>query len=154
MKLLLLPSCLILTYFHSLIAITSQLSPNTISPVDTNTRIGSIKFTAYNSRLSKKIKNELNRVATTIQNSPGSFIAITGYCGATENQQLNKANWDRANEIIKYLTQKKNINTDRFIFRYGEEGGDCNTVEISLFNEPVNEPPPGTLRKNLRYSIT
>jgi len=38
--------------------------------------------------------------------------------------------WDRVNAIINYLVDKEGIGADRFVFKYGQEGGDCNTVDL------------------------
>ena len=46
---------------------------------------------------------------------------------AKSAQQLS---WDRVNEVIKYLVEKEGVNSDRFIFRYGQAGGDENTIDI------------------------
>ena len=34
------------------------------------------------------------------------------------------------NKVITYLVEEQGISADRFIFKYGEEGGDCNTVDL------------------------
>ena len=34
------------------------------------------------------------------------------------------------NVVINYLVEKQGISSDRLIFKYGEVGGDCNTVDL------------------------
>jgi len=46
------------------------------------------------------------------------------------------------NEVIKYLVEKEGINSDRFIFRYGQSGGDENTIDIK---DGTGEEGPNTV---------
>ena len=99
----------------------------------------SIKFPGSSkTHLSKENKRILSVIAKTVKDSPNDNLAITSYC-VTENQRFNQAKWDRAQKIINYLVKKHGGNADRLIFKYGSEGGDCNTIEILFTKEPVTE---------------
>ena len=37
--------------------------------------------------------------------------------------------------ITSYLVEKEGVSRDRIIFKYGEEGGDCDTVDIRAAND-------------------
>jgi hypothetical protein len=55
--------------------------------------------------------------------------------------------------VINYLVDKEGISIDRFIFNYGQQGGDCNTVDLRAAAEGEAgpnrvEPPHPNLRKN------
>jgi hypothetical protein len=61
--------------------------------------------------------------------------------------------WDHVNAIITYLIEKEGISPDRLIFKYGEEGGDCNTVDLRAAGEGEDGPntvpaPHPNLRRN------
>ncbi len=47
--------------------------------------------------------------------------------------------------MINCLVEKEGISADRFIFKYGQEGGDCNTVDLRDGTQeegPTTPPPP------------
>jgi hypothetical protein len=45
-------------------------------------------------------------------------------------QAQQQRSYDRVNAIINYLVEKEGISADRFFWNYGQEGGDCNTVDL------------------------
>ena len=45
--------------------------------------------------------------------------------------------------VINYLVEKQGISSDRLIFKYGEVGGDCNTVDLRAAD--VNDEGPNTV---------
>ena len=66
-----------------------------------------------------------------------------------KEQQLS---WDHVNKVITYLVEKEGISADRFIFKYGQEGGDCDTVDLRGAAEGEEgpntvAPPHPNLRK-------
>ena len=77
---------------------------------------------------------------------------VIGYCSSKQTEQ--QRSWDRVNAVINYLVEKEGISADRFIFNYGQEGGDCNTVDLrgaAAEGEegPTTVPAPHpNLRKN------
>jgi len=55
--------------------------------------------------------------------------------------------------VINYLVEKEGLSADRFIFQYGQEGGDCDTVDLRAAAEGEEGPntvpaPHPNLRKN------
>ena len=58
------------------------------------------------------------------------------------NKSMQQLSWDRVNSIINYLVEKEGISSDRFIFKYGEAGGDVNTVDL---RDSQNEEGPNTV---------
>ena len=51
------------------------------------------------------------------------------------------------------MVDKEGISQDRFIFNYGQQGGDCNTVDLRAAGEGETgpnrvDPPHPNLRKN------
>jgi outer membrane protein OmpA-like peptidoglycan-associated protein len=88
----------------------------------------SIQFTGNSYTLTNDAKSLLASVAARLRNSPECRIVVTGYCASTKAQQ--QRSWDRVNAIINYLVEKEGISQDRLIFNYGQEGGDCNTVDL------------------------
>ena len=101
----------------------------------------SIKFPgAAKTHLSKENKRILTGVAKTMKDKANDNLAITSYC-ITEDPRFNQASWDRAHKIISYLVEKHGVNADRLIYKYGAEGGDCNTIEIIFTKETVTDIP-------------
>ncbi|MEO6071664.1 MAG: OmpA family protein [Chitinophagaceae bacterium] len=88
----------------------------------------SVTFTSSNARLSNDAKALLATVASRLRNSPECRIVVTGYCQS--NKQEQQRSWDRVNAVINHLVEKEGISADRFIFQSGQEGGDCNTVDL------------------------
>ncbi|WP_126973442.1 OmpA family protein [Gynurincola endophyticus] len=88
----------------------------------------SITFKGNTVALSNDSKALLASVAQQIKNSPDCKIAVVGYCASNKSQQ--QLSWDRVNAVINHLVEKEGISADRFIFKYGELGGDCNTVDL------------------------
>jgi len=88
----------------------------------------SISFRGKSISLSNDAKALLASVAQQMKNNPDCRVAVIGYCSSSKSEQ--QLSWDRVNAIINYLVDKEGISADRFIFRFGEEGGDCNTVDL------------------------
>jgi hypothetical protein len=54
--------------------------------------------------------------------------------------------------VITHLVEKEGLSADRFIFNYGQEGGDCDTVDLRGAAEGEEgpntvAPPHPNLRK-------
>ncbi|HEU4610358.1 MAG TPA: OmpA family protein [Chitinophagaceae bacterium] len=88
----------------------------------------SISFRNRSVALSNDAKALLASVASRMRNHPDCKVAVVGYCASSKSEQ--QLSWDRVNAIINYLIDKEGISGDRFIFKYGEAGGDCNTVDL------------------------
>lgn len=88
----------------------------------------SITFRARSITLSNDAKALLASAAQQIKNNPDCKIAVIGYCSSSKSEQ--QLSWDRVNAVISYMVDKEGISQERFIFKYGEIGGDCNTVDL------------------------
>ncbi|MEO5999359.1 MAG: OmpA family protein [Chitinophagaceae bacterium] len=96
-----------------------------------NCNIGSlpsISFTNKSANLSNDAKAVLASLAETIRNNPNCKVAVVGY--GESSKSVQQLSWDRVNTVINYLVEKEGISSDRFIFKYGEAGGDANTVDL------------------------
>ena len=101
----------------------------------------SVTFSKNSVKLSDDAKRLLAVVADRMRNSPGCNVVVTGYCAGNKIEQ--QRSWDRVNAIINYLIEKEGVSGDRLIFKYGEEGGDCDTVDIRAAN--AGEEGPNTV---------
>jgi hypothetical protein len=70
----------------------------------------------------------LASVAARLRQNPECRIVVTGYCSSSKSEQ--QRSWDRVNAVINYMVEKEGISADRFYFNYGQEGGDCNTIDL------------------------
>jgi outer membrane protein OmpA-like peptidoglycan-associated protein len=111
----------------------------------------SISFKAGSPKLSEDAQAVLASVASNMRNNPECKVVVIGYCASDKKQQ--QLSWDHVNAVITYLVEKQGISADRFIFNYGQEGGDCNTVDLRGAAEGEEgpntvAPPHPNLRKN------
>jgi outer membrane protein OmpA-like peptidoglycan-associated protein len=88
----------------------------------------SIHFAGRSVKLTKDDETLLMGTADKLRNSPNCKIAVVGYGESSKAAQ--QLSWDRVNAVINYLVEKQGISSDRFIFRYGQSGGDENTVDL------------------------
>jgi len=100
----------------------------------------SIVFKGRSVTLSKDGMALASTIAEKMRNNPGCKVAVIGYGESSKSAQ--QLSWDRVNEVIKYLVEKEGINSDRFIFRYGQTGGDENTIDIK---DGTGEEGPNTV---------
>ena len=100
----------------------------------------SIQFKGRSVTLSKDGKALASTIAEKMRNNPGCKVAVIGYGESSKSAQ--QLSWDRVNEVIKYLVEKEGVNSDRFIFRYGQTGGDENTIDIK---DGTGEEGPNTV---------
>ncbi|MFM1857265.1 MAG: hypothetical protein RLZ05_325 [Bacteroidota bacterium] len=111
----------------------------------------SVAFKAGAYKLSDDLKPVLASVASRVRNNPGCNVVVVGYCAGDKREQ--QLSWDRVNAIITYMVEKEGISSDRFIFNYGQQGGDCNTVDLRAAADGETgpnrvDPPHPNLRKN------
>jgi outer membrane protein OmpA-like peptidoglycan-associated protein len=111
----------------------------------------SVAFKTGSNKLTDDAKAVLATVASRVRNNPGCNLVVVGYCAADKREQ--QMSWDRVNAIITYMVDKEGISQDRFIFNYGQQGGDCNTVDLRAAGEGETgpnrvDPPHPNLRKN------
>jgi outer membrane protein OmpA-like peptidoglycan-associated protein len=100
----------------------------------------SIVFKGRSVTLSKDGKALASTIAEKMRNNPNCKVAVIGYGESSKSAQ--QLSWDRVNEVIKYLVEKEGINSDRFIFRYGQTGGDENTIDVK---DGTGEEGPNTV---------
>ncbi|MBL7742082.1 MAG: OmpA family protein [Chitinophagaceae bacterium] len=110
----------------------------------------SISFKTGSNALTKDAEAVLATVATKLRNAPECKVVVIGYCSSDKKQQ--QLSWDHVNKVITYLVEKEGLSADRFIFNYGQEGGDCNTVDLRGAAEGEDgpntvAPPHPNLRK-------
>lgn len=110
----------------------------------------SISFRNNSNALTDDAKAVLATVAAKLRNAPECKVVVIGYCASDKKQQ--QLSWDHVNKVITHLVEKEGISADRFIFKYGEEGGDCNTVDLRGATEGEEgpntvAPPHPNLRK-------
>ena len=111
----------------------------------------SVAFKAGSNKLSDDAKAVLATVASRLRNNPGCKVVVIGYCSSNKREQ--QLSWDHVNAVINHMVDKEGISVDRFIFNYGQEGGDCNTVDLRAAAEGEDgpnqvDPPHPNLRKN------
>jgi outer membrane protein OmpA-like peptidoglycan-associated protein len=111
----------------------------------------SVAFKAGTPKLDNDAKAVLATVAAKLRNNPGCKVVVIGYCSSNKKEQ--QLSWDHVNAVINYMVDKEGLSADRFIFNYGQDGGDCNTVDLRAAAEGEDgpatvEPPHPNLRKN------
>lgn len=103
----------------------------------------SVTFNGKSVTLSNDAKALLTSAATKIRDNSECKIAVIGYCSSSKSEQ--QLSWDRVNTVIAYLVEKEGISAERFVFKYGQVGGDCNTVDLrdgSQEEGPTTVPAP------------
>jgi outer membrane protein OmpA-like peptidoglycan-associated protein len=100
----------------------------------------SITFKGRTVTLNNDNKALLTTVAQKMKDNANCKVAVIGYGESSKSAQ--QLSWDRVNAIINYLVEKEGINSDRFIFRYGQSGGDENTVDL---RDGTGEEGPNTV---------
>jgi len=100
----------------------------------------SITFKGRSVTLSKDAQALLASTSEKIKQNPNCKIAVIGYGESSKAAQ--QLSWDRVNAVINYLVEKEGISADRFIFRYGQSGGDENTVDL---RDGTGEEGPNTV---------
>ncbi len=100
----------------------------------------SITFKGRSVTLSKDNQALLASAARQLRNNPNCKIAVIGYGESSKAAQ--QLSWDRVNAVINYLVEKEGVSSDRFIFRYGQSGGDENTVDL---RDGTGEEGPNTV---------
>ncbi|MGE9310706.1 OmpA family protein [Niabella sp. CJ426] len=111
----------------------------------------SIHFAANSNKLSDDAAATLATVASKLKANPNCKVVVVGYCAATKRQQ--QLSWDHVNKVIYHLVEKEGVSSDRFIFSSGQEGGDCDAVDIRAAAPGEDgpntvAPPHPNLRKN------
>lgn len=110
----------------------------------------SISFRKGSNTLSEDNKAVLATVAARLRNAPECKVVVIGYCSSSKKEQ--QLSWDHVNKVITHLVEQEGLSADRFIFNYGQEGGDCDTVDLRAAAEGEEgpntvAPPHPNLRK-------
>ncbi len=111
----------------------------------------SVHFEPNSNKLSSDAAVTLSTVAAKLKANPNCKVVVVGYCAATKRQQ--QLSWDHVNKVISHLVEKEGVSNDRFIFSSGQEGGDCDVVDIRAAAPGEDgpntvAPPHPNLRKN------
>ncbi len=99
----------------------------------------SVQFRSGAVALSNDAKAVLNTAAAQIRANEACRVRVVGY-GASD-KRAQQLSWDRVNAVIRYMVEQQGISENRFIFSYGAEGGDSNTVDL----QPTTEEGPNTV---------
>jgi outer membrane protein OmpA-like peptidoglycan-associated protein len=99
----------------------------------------SVQFRSGAIALSNDAKAVLNTAAAQIRANENCRVRVVGY-GASD-KRAQQLSWDRVNAVIRYMVEQQGISENRFIFSYGAEGGDANTVDL----QPTTEEGPNTV---------
>jgi outer membrane protein OmpA-like peptidoglycan-associated protein len=100
----------------------------------------SITFKGRSVTLSKDHKALLATVASKMRENPNCKVAVIGYGESSKAAQ--QLSWDRVNAVINYLVEKEGVSADRFIFRYGQSGGEESTIDLK---DSTGEEGPNTV---------
>lgn len=84
----------------------------------------------------------VDKIAEMVIDNPECKMAIISYGGM--NKVAQQLSWDRVNQIVNYLVEKKGIRQERLIFRYGESGEDSEIVDFmpTMEDGPSYVPAP------------
>jgi outer membrane protein OmpA-like peptidoglycan-associated protein len=88
----------------------------------------SILFKKKSAKLSKEGMALLATAAVKMRENPSCNVAVLGYGQSSKAAQ--ELSWERVNSVISYLVEKEGIRQGRLIFKYGQTGGDDNTIDL------------------------
>ncbi len=118
----------------------SLIKAGGIRPACNLNSLPSVSFTGRSVALNNDAKAVLAGVAEQLRNNPNCKVAVVGYGESSKSTQ--QLSWDRVNAVINHLVEKEGISQERFIFKYGETGGDVNTVD---FRDGSTDEGPNTV---------
>lgn len=105
---------------------------------------GSIMFPSGSARITPAMQAQLATLAAQMQAHPDCKVVIAGNGGGSKLEQ--QRSWDRVNAVIEYMSEKNNIDRNRFIFQYDNAGIPANSIMYRSANAgeegPSNVPPP------------
>ena len=102
-----------------------------------------VPFVGTSVVLGKNAQKMLSTLAAQIIENPSCSVRVTGYCASGKVAQ--QRSWDRVNAVIQYFVNKEGISPNRFLFVYGQEGGNCNFIDLeptSSEDGPHTVPAP------------
>jgi outer membrane protein OmpA-like peptidoglycan-associated protein/opacity protein-like surface antigen len=89
-----------------------------------------INFSGNAATLSTDAQGLLASVAGRLRNSPNCHLTIVGYCVSPKATQAKGV--ARVDAVINYFVEKEGISRDRLTTLYGQQGGDCSTVDLRV----------------------
>ena len=108
-----------------------------------NIGAGTLLFPGGSNNISVPMEVQLSTLAAQMQGNPNCKVVILG--GGSGSKIKEQHSWEHVNAVIEFMSEKKNISRDRFIFKYGE-AGDENIVTYRSANVDEsgssNVPPP------------
>lgn len=88
----------------------------------------SLNYTGNTATLNESQRVWLASVAATLRNNPDCRLQVIGYC--TESKAKQNVGTNRVDNVIRHLVEREGISRDRITPVYGQQGGDCNTVDL------------------------
>ncbi|MEO6832921.1 MAG: hypothetical protein ABI378_10545 [Chitinophagaceae bacterium] len=108
-----------------------------------NIGAGSFVFGKNSAKINPSMQAQLANLAAQMQASPDCKVVVMGNGGGSKLAQ--QRSWDRVNAVIEYMSEKSNIDRNRFIFQYEGNAGE-NAVNYRSANPgeegPSNVAPP------------
>jgi outer membrane protein OmpA-like peptidoglycan-associated protein len=97
---------------------------------DCATLLGSMPSIAFTrgSSLTADQRGMLAGVAATLRNNPNCRISIVSYC--TDSKSKQQSGNARAEAVRRHLVEREGISNDRITVLTGQQGGDCNTIDL------------------------
>lgn len=102
----------------------------------------SIQFNQSSIKINRDAEAILITIAQRMKDNPDCKVVVIGYCNSSKLTQ--QRSWDRVNVVINYMVEKQGISMNRFIFKYAEPGGDCESIDFmgTKENGPNSVPAP------------
>ncbi len=104
---------------------------------------GNIMFPANSTKITPAMQAQLATLSAQMQANPDCKVVVAGNAGGSKPAQ--QRSWDRVNAVIEYMSEKNNIDRNRFIFQY-EGAAPENSVMYRSANAgeegPSNVAPP------------
>ncbi|MGE5521702.1 MAG: OmpA family protein [Candidatus Dadabacteria bacterium] len=104
---------------------------NIQAPATCATALGSlpsIAFSGNSTTVTSDAQGMLASVAGRLRNNPNCRITVVGYCVSPKATQTRGV--ARVDAVVNYLVEKEGISRDRITTLYGQQGGDCGTVDL------------------------
>jgi outer membrane protein OmpA-like peptidoglycan-associated protein len=97
---------------------------------DCATLLGDMPSIAFRSgsSLTSEQRTMLAGVASRLRNSPNCRLTIVSYC--TDSKSKQQSGNARAEAIRRHLVEREGISNDRISVLTGQQGGDCNTIDL------------------------
>lgn len=108
-----------------------------------NIGAGSFVFGKNSAKVTPAMQAQLANLAAQMQASPDCKVVVMG--NGSGSKLAQQRSWDRVNAVIEYMSEKSNIDRNRFIFQYEGQASE-NAVNYRSANPgeegPSNVAPP------------